>query len=610
MFCRKIKLFAPKVLTVDFAVFLSKKYGQMKKTCSILSLTFLPFFLSAQSVLITPGAQSLNGFNPIQNQLNVYGNGLLVSPKFKLTDENPTDNVHIMACDDGGNSGPAGILKDPGGDADYAADVPNACNFSITSFDSEVIGFQLDFEVLDIEKVGDTLIISSLPSFEILGKITGDSLPKMLIVNTKAIIVSFKTDNDAKTGAGFALKWRAILKGETPINTQNYVGDGLVYDTYLSALWAGNHKLSNYINRGLNSTALGYYTNASASYSTALGFKSNATGSYSTAFGRNTEAVGSSSTALGYYTNALGSYSTAMRSNTTANNSYSTAMGYETKATGYSSTAMGEYTTSSAIRSAALGYHTKASGSYSTAMGTRASTNSYTGAMVLSDYVNNSGDSLKADAENRLLARFDNGYKFYTNNDLSASTVGMMALHNANSWSSISDSTRKENFIASNGENVLKSVSQMRIGTWNYKGQNLKKERHWGVMAQDFYRHFGKDAYGTIGNDTTIATADFDGVSFAAIKALEERTRELLIELDNEKRFSASLELTTEKLELRTEQHKQTIEELQEQVLSMRAESKSVRAESRTVQAESKALKEDFKELKEMLLKSVAVKEH
>lgn len=189
-----------------------------------------------------------------------------------------------------------------------------------------------------------------------------------------------------------------------------------------------------------------------------------------------------------------------------------------------------------------------------------------------------------------------------------------MAHNRANSWSSVSDSTKKENFIASDGEAVLKSVSKMRIGTWNYKGDNTSKNRHWGVMAQDFHHHFGKDAYGTIGNDTTIATADFDGVSFAAIKALEERTRELQEELASEKRFSASLELTSEKLRMKTEQHEQRIEELQAQLQTQIQKNKayesdllSVRAESMSVLSESKALKEDFQELKEMLLKSVAV---
>jgi hypothetical protein len=43
-------------------------------------------------------------------------------------------------------------------------------------------------------------------------------------------------------------------------------------------------------------------------------------------------------------------------------------------------------------------------------------------------------------------------------------------------------------------------------------------------MAQDFHAAFGTDKYGTIGNDTTINSADFAGVSFIAIQALEKRT--------------------------------------------------------------------------------------
>lgn len=46
-------------------------------------------------------------------------------------------------------------------------------------------------------------------------------------------------------------------------------------------------------------------------------------------------------------------------------------------------------------------------------------------------------------------------------------------------------------------------------------------------MAQDFYAAFGKDEYGTIGNDTTINSADFAGVSFIAIQALEKRTQKI-----------------------------------------------------------------------------------
>ena len=45
-------------------------------------------------------------------------------------------------------------------------------------------------------------------------------------------------------------------------------------------------------------------------------------------------------------------------------------------------------------------------------------------------------------------------------------------------------------------------------------------------MAQEFYAAFGNDGIGTIGNDTTIASADFDGINFIAIQALEKRSKE------------------------------------------------------------------------------------
>ena len=43
-------------------------------------------------------------------------------------------------------------------------------------------------------------------------------------------------------------------------------------------------------------------------------------------------------------------------------------------------------------------------------------------------------------------------------------------------------------------------------------------------MAQDFYKAFGKDKYGTIGNDTTVNPVDMLGIDMAAIQALEKRT--------------------------------------------------------------------------------------
>ncbi|AWW00219.1 tail fiber domain-containing protein [Arcticibacterium luteifluviistationis] len=553
----------------------------MKKLLALLSLVLVSTLVTAQSVLITPGAQSINRDSTNQDQLNVFGNGLLVGPKVEFTEDDPASNVHTMSCaSEVLSNSLAGTLKDPNGDADYAGGLFYDCRFVIYTYNALFQAYQIDFESLDTEADGDTIYVLDYSTNEVLGAYSGNTLPTSLTVSQNLIRIKFKTDNDANAGAGFVLKWKAIiLKDDGAMAIQNYTGDGLVYDVESHALLSGRHSLLDFENRGYSSTALGFLTAASGIYSTALGFYTESSGYSSTALGSSTEASGDYSTALGYYSVASGSSSTAMGRSTEASGDYSTALGYSTAASGTYSTALGYYSAASGSFSTALGYRTKASGNYSTAIGTRASTNDYIGSMVLSDFVSSSGDSLKADATDRLLARFENGYTFYTDNNLSSATkYGIMAHNRANSWSSVSDSTKKENFIASNGKKVLKSVSQMRIGTWNYKGDDTSKNRHWGVMAQDFHHHFGKDAYGTIGNDTTIATADFDGVSFAAIKALEARTKKLQNDLASEKRFSASLEVKIEKLEAHNlEQYAR--------------------------------LENDFKELKEMLLKSVALKE-
>src|SRR5690625_6793684 len=41
-------------------------------------------------------------------------------------------------------------------------------------------------------------------------------------------------------------------------------------------------------------------------------------------------------------------------------------------------------------------------------------------------------------------------------------------------------------------------------------------------MTQEFYKYYGNDGIGNVGNDTTIASADIDGVMMIAIKALAE----------------------------------------------------------------------------------------
>ncbi len=257
-------------------------------------------------------------------------------------------------------------------------------------------------------------------------------------------------------------------------------------------------------------------------YSFATGLNTTASGFSSTAMGISTIASGDNSTAMGMSTTASGLRSTAIGYGTTANDDYSTAMGYGTTASGEYSTAMGYNTTASGVHSTAMGYGTTASGDRSTAMGLYVSTFNKVGSFVIGD--NSTSTIMNSFFHNSFRARFANGYHLYTSADLSTScSLGP----SDNAWSTGSDVRTKENFAEINGEDFLKKIAAFNLTSWNYKTQNPATFRHYGPMAQDFFAAFGKDKYGTIGNDTTINSADFAGVNFVAIQALEKRTQKI-----------------------------------------------------------------------------------
>ncbi|MCB9248241.1 MAG: tail fiber domain-containing protein [Ignavibacteriales bacterium] len=143
----------------------------------------------------------------------------------------------------------------------------------------------------------------------------------------------------------------------------------------------------------------------------------------------------------------------------------------------------------------------------------------------------NSATSIQnANNDNRFAARFSNGYKFFTSSDLSTYSE---LLGGQNAWSTTSDSTKKENFLKVDGEEVLNKISKFNLRSWNYIGQDPSKFRHYGPMAQEFFNAFGNDGIGIIGNDTTITTSDFDGINFIAIQALEKRSKEQISSIQN-----------------------------------------------------------------------------
>ncbi|MEQ1677211.1 MAG: tail fiber domain-containing protein [Chitinophagaceae bacterium] len=380
----------------------------------------------------------------------------------------------------------------------------------------------------------------------------------------------FRSNGDGTNGKGFNFLATRLFNSEK-YKKIHAAGPALYFNSTNGAFAAGYNAdvlstngtaLGSFTRAsGVNATAMGYFTRASASYATGMGYATTASGisstaignyttasgQYSTAMGNNTTASGDNSTAMGATTIASGNKSTAMGSGTTANGNNSVAMGLNTSASGDNSTAMGSFTiasgntsiamgssttasgvystamgygtTASGLHSMAMGYTTIASGVQSTAMGNYVSTNGHSGSFVIGD--NSTTTILYAANTNNFRARFAGGYRLFTSANLS---TGCTLFAGDNAWTTGSDVNSKENFAEVNGEDFLQKIAGFHLTSWNYKKQDPKTFRHYGPMAQDFHAAFGKDKYGSIGNDTTINSADFAGISLIAIQALEKRT--------------------------------------------------------------------------------------
>jgi hypothetical protein len=374
-------------------------------------------------------------------------------------------------------------------------------------------------------------------------------------VVTSGALLCGGTGGTPASGAGSRLMW---------VPAKNAFRAGSVDGTQWDDASIGNHSTAtgfNTIASGDGATAMGGATEATGWGSTALGSETKALSDGSTAMGMQTEASGDHSTAAGYSSTAsgftsiaMGLYAAASNDNCIAMGPYAeasghraVALGYGARASGDAAIAMGGSTTASGSYSTAMGYFATASGLYSTAMGNHASTNGQRGAFAVGD--ESTANTVVCVAQNQFSARFAGGYRLFTN---SAMSIGATLPANANSWGVLSDSTKKERYMPADGESILNEFRSLRLGSWNYKCQDAATYRHYGPMAQEWFAAFGHDDVGVIGNDTTLASADVDGILCIAVKALEERTAELrekTAELEAVKSKLAALEARLERLE-------------------------------------------------------------
>jgi hypothetical protein len=314
----------------------------------------------------------------------------------------------------------------------------------------------------------------------------------------------------------------------------------------------------------------------------------------SVAMGENTIAGGNGSVALGRDNRAQSQGATALGNSAFANGNGATAMGWAAIATGNGSLALGTHVYSLGNSSTVIGAYASTS---RTRLVNRANVAQqgpeagYQGNFIITDGQGSDGGTLGgtpddpgrylfAERDHQFTARFSGGYRFFTSPNTGPGAVGIFFAPGQNGIGTTSDVRKKENFKPINGEEMLLKISRLQLTTWNYKGQDPKQYRHYGPMAQDFFAAFGNDGIGVIGTDTTITSTDFDGINFAAIKALGDRTEQLR-QKDRE-------------LEQKTRQ----LAALLEEVKAQQARNEQLQAELSAQQEETEKLRQDVELIK------------
>lgn len=311
-------------------------------------------------------------------------------------------------------------------------------------------------------------------------------------------------------------------------------------------------------------------------YSVGLGYGSIAKGIYSAAIGHANSATGVAAFSGGESSAANGDYSFVFGQNCNAENPYAFSQGNHADAGGNYSIAMGNNTSAGGNYSFVRGVNSNTTGSNSLVLGVNLFDGGHKGNAMLGDTDPWNAGSVGSGSDDQMICRFNNGYYFLTGGN--TNRTGMLANHGDNSWSQISDSTKQEKIIPVDGEDLLHKIANFKLGTWNYKGQDPTIFRHYGPMAQDFHHAFGHDALGTIGNDTLINQADFLGVRFTAIQALEKRTERIEHQQSEISALQKQNALLAEKNEILTQKNDKLQAQLESLLNSVSALDKKVQS--------------------------------
>ena len=277
-------------------------------------------------------------------------------------------------------------------------------------------------------------------------------------------------------------------------------------------------------------------------YSFSYGNKCWVKGDYSAAFGDSCHVFPISSVpgGTGEYALAVGKQCGASGKNSfsTGNNSFaytnrSVAMGYRCSTPyGYACIAMGcnAIADGNIEPAVAIGENILNNGKYSIALGRNIDMNYRRGCFLYAD--RSTTDTLVAPApigagslyDNKFIVRSAGGVIFYSDSNLIS---GVQLFPGAGSWSSLSDSSKKQNIKKLPISSALSKINNINVYEWNYKSQDTSV-KHVGPMAQDFHKAFG------LGNSNlAITSVDMDGVILLGVQGVNNRLDSMYEQLNN-----------------------------------------------------------------------------
>ncbi|HZH29579.1 MAG TPA: tail fiber domain-containing protein [Pyrinomonadaceae bacterium] len=280
------------------------------------------------------------------------------------------------------------------------------------------------------------------------------------------------------------------------------------WDSYKGAFRSG------YADNEWDDNTVGFFSWAGGSNSTAEGL-------YAFAFGDTNFARSTSSIAFGSGNEVKGAAGFAAGATNRVCDTYGVAFGNKAQSGGplLNGKCNPDTFVIRGLAAVAIGSNVTADQDYTTAMGRFASNNGFSGTFIWSDgSPQQSADTFRNTANNEFAARATGGFRFRTN---LGGTTGCNLPAGSGVFNCTSSRATKENFLLTNGEDVLTRLRKIPVSTWNYTAEG-SQVRHIGPMAEDFHAQFG---LGT--GNTSIGVQDLAGVSLAAVKALDQRTAQL-----------------------------------------------------------------------------------